>query len=152
MIGQKSTLIKWLIDQPDGWYKADKWHPKRSLTANAYFHVLCGKIAEALNVTDAEVKNIMIQRYGQIDTDAGYIIIDDQKESWRWSEHLHLRPTSATRTLDDGRLYRVFMVMRGSHTYDSKEMARLINGTVDEAKALEIETLPPHELERLRGL
>ena len=36
--------------------------------------------------------------------------------------------------------------MRGSHTYDSKEMSRLIDGTVSEAKELGIETMPLDEL------
>jgi hypothetical protein len=40
--------------------------------------------------------------------------------------------------------------MRGSHTYDSREMSRLIDGTVSEAKELGIETLSPAELERMK--
>ena len=41
-------------------------------------------------------------------------------------------------------------MMRGSHTYDTKEMSRLIDGAVFEAQALGIETLPPDELERMK--
>ena len=41
--------------------------------------------------------------------------------------------------------------LRGSHTYNTAEMARLIDGTVDEAKALGIETLTPAELERMKS-
>ena len=51
--------------------------------------------------------------------------------------------------MDNGKLYRVYVVMRGSHTYDTKEMSRLIDGTVQEAKEHGIETLPPDELERM---
>lgn len=151
MIGPKTEALKWLIDAPDGDYEVKKWHPKRSLTANAYFHVLVGKIAEALGVTNAEIKNSMIARYGQIDTDLMSVIVEDSRAGWERTEFIHLRPTSATRVMDNGRLYRVCLVMRGSHTYDSAEMARLIDGTVEEAKELGIETLPPHELERLKG-
>jgi hypothetical protein len=42
--------------------------------------------------------------------------------------------------------------MRGSHTYDTKEMARLIDGVVYEAKSIGIETLSPDELERMKSL
>lgn len=38
----------------------------------------------------------------------------------------------------------------GSSTYDSKEMATLIDGVVREAKELGIETLPPDELLRMK--
>lgn len=40
--------------------------------------------------------------------------------------------------------------MRGSHTYDTKEMSRLIDGTVEEAKELGIETLTPDQVERMK--
>ena len=40
-------------------------------------------------------------------------------------------------------------VMRGSHTYNTREMAHLIDMTVQEAKELDIETLPPQEIERM---
>ena len=39
-----------------------------------------------------------------------------------------------------------YAVIRGSHTYNTKEMSILIDGTVDEAKGLGIETIPPDEL------
>jgi hypothetical protein len=69
--------------------------------------------------------------------------------NWKKIDSIHLRPTTATKVLDNGKLYRVYMVMRGSHTYDTKEMARLIDGTVSEAKELGIETMPPDELKRM---
>jgi hypothetical protein len=39
--------------------------------------------------------------------------------------------------------------MRGSHTYNTKEMSKLINGTVSEAKEQGIETLDDIEIRRL---
>ena len=121
---------------------------KRSLNANAYFHVLVDKIAEKLNVSHFEIHNRMIARYGYIDEGVKTIIMLDTIP-YEKLEVLHLRPTTSTRILDDGRLYRVFFVMRGSHTYNTIEMTRLIDGTVSEAKELGIETLTPAELERM---
>lgn len=40
------------------------------------------------------------------------------------------------------------LVMRGSHTYDTDEMAKLIDGTVYEAKELGIETMTPEPNQR----
>lgn len=126
------------------------WRRKRSLNANAYFHLLAGRLAEKLGTSHASIHNLMIARYGQVDMDVKTIILRDDVE-YLELEHLHLRPTDATRVMDNGELYRVFFVMRGSHTYDTKEMARLIDGTVDECKEQGIETLPPDEIERMKS-
>lgn len=131
-----------------------KWRRRRSLDSNAYFHVLAGKIAEKLNTSLTEIKNHLISEYGQyekLDDGLMPVIMKDSIE-WEKLETTHLKPTAATRTLDDGKLYRVYYVMRGSHTYDSAEMARLISGTVSEAKELGIETATPAELEHMAEL
>lgn len=120
----------------------------RSLNANAYFHVLCDKIAKALKISAIEAKNMMLCSYGQLDEDVKHIILDDEIE-WKKVESLHLRPTTHTKVLDNGKLYRVYHVIRGSHTYDTLEMSRLIDGTVEDAKVLGIETMTPAEIERM---
>lgn len=127
-----------------------KHRERRSLDANAYFHVLCTKIAEQLHQTVTEVKNDLIAEWGQPDQEIRTIILDDAID-WRKIEPLHLRPTVATKTLDNGRLYRVYIVMRGSHTYDKKEMSRLIDGAIETAKELDIETLTPEQIERMKN-
>lgn len=106
-------------------------------------------IAHSQGLSLIEVKNQMISDYGQYDEDMKDIIMKDSID-WRKLEKLHLQPTSATRIMDNGELYRVYLVMRGSHTYDTKEMSVLIDGTVQEAKQLGIETLPPDELRRMK--
>ena len=47
-------------------------------------------------------------------------------------------------------MYRTYMMLRGSSDYDTREMSELIDGTVSEAKQMGIETLPPHEIERMK--
>ena len=46
-------------------------------------------------------------------------------------------------------MYRTYIMLRGSSSYDTKEMARLIDGLVSECKEVGIETLPPDEVERM---
>lgn len=121
---------------------------KRSLSANAYFHLLVDKIAKVMKISDTEAKNMMLARYGYIDEDVPEIILRESI-NWQKLDNLHLRPTTHSRTMDNNRMYRVYLVVRGSHTYDTKEMASLIDGTVEEAKELGIETMPPDELERM---
>jgi len=151
MVGKRDQIVVWLMNQPDDKvYECREKPKKRSLSANAFFHVLCQKVAEKTNQSLTEVKNQTIADYGQIDTDLGTLILRDEID-WRKLPSIHLHPTTATRTLDDGRLYRVYYIMRGSHTYDSREMSKLIDGIVSEAKEVGVETLPPAELEKMIG-
>lgn len=158
--GTKTEILKWLIDEPettpDGksrQFEVKPWHPKRSLTANSYFHVLCQEIANVLGVSLIEVKNQMIRDYGQInflsDGRMDYAIRPDDFDYLNY-ELEHYAPTTKTDVLN-GILCRIYIVKRGSHTYDSKEMGILIDGTISEAKELGIDTMTPNELEHLKG-
>jgi hypothetical protein len=49
--------------------------------------------------------------------------------------------------LDDATFYKIY---RGSHTYDTKEMSLLIDGTVADAKELGIETATPDEIRQMK--
>ena len=146
MVGKREQIVVWLMSQPeDKVYECVEKRNKRSLSANAYFHVLCQKVAEKTSQSLTEVKNQMIADYGQTDINMATIILRDDID-WRKIQGIHLHPTMATRVLDNGKLYRVYYVMRGSHTYDSKEMNILIQGIIQEAKAVGVETIPPNEL------
>ena len=46
----------------------------------------------------------------------------------------HLQPTSQIREGNDGITYRTYKLLRGSHTYDSAEMARIIDGLITSCK------------------
>ena len=48
---------------------------------------------------------------------------------------------------DNATFYKVY---RGSHTYDTKEMSLLIDGTVADAKELGIETITPAEIAEMK--
>ena len=120
--------------------KITKWTSKRSLDANAYFHVLVGKIADVRRISKAYCKNILITRYGQVE------MIDGEPMIYEL-ETLHTICVKASE--EHGKEVYFYKVYRGSHTYDSREMSILIDGAVAEAKEQGIETLPPEELERM---
>lgn len=126
---------------------ADKHRKKRSLDANSYFHVLVGKIAEAQTISKAKAKNILICRYGQVETlPDGYPLIYKSNAPVEYMmelESVHCIPVKYT---ENATFYKIY---RGSHTYDSKEMSVLIEGTVADAKELGIETMTPQQLERM---
>lgn len=127
--------------------EASEWREKRSLEANAYFHTLVGKIASALHTSTTEAKNQLLADYGQINYVNGHIDVTIKRDDFEWlrCDTEHLKPTDRTQILSDGNLWRVFIVIRGSHTYDSKEMSVLIDGTISEAKELGIETITENQ-------
>ena len=121
---------------------------KRSLSANAYFHVLVTKIAEKVGTSKAEAKNLMIGRYGQPELIKGDIAVLKTNVMYK-KEDIHT--VAIGRRLEKGKEVVFYRLMRGSHTYDSREMSELIKGTIQEAEDLGIETLTPRELEQILG-
>ena len=124
---------------------------KRSLQANAYWHKLIELLADKLKTSKPYMKTLLHQKYGQLAYDGErvvtLIIRDDICLMER--EELRVRPTTKTRVLENGKLYRVCLLLRGSHTFNTKEMSDLISGTIDDCKAVDIETLAPQELESM---
>lgn len=125
---------------------------KRSLNANAYFHVLVDKLRTALRIGFSECKNDVITSYGQVEYigDEQVIIKTNiPPDKMRQSEILHCLCVKTGEEM--GKNVYFYRVYRGSHTYDSREMAQLIDGICEECKAQGIETLTPDELMRLDG-
>lgn len=135
-------------------YELREHREKRTLSQNAYFHVLVGKIADALTgngvaITKTSVKNQLIADYGQLSQTFRTVTLRADID-WRELEYLHLKPSSQMVKTADGNYMPVYMVMRGTHECNTKEMAALLDGTIQEAKQLDIETLTPRELEEIR--
>lgn len=128
------------------------WRKKRSLDANAYYWVLVEKIATLNGTSKSVVHNIMLENYGTLErTEDGNLmpvcIRDDIDHLY--IDYMHLRSTS--KTLEkSGVRYRWYYLIKGSSQYNTAEMAALIDGIVSECKDLEIETLPPDELRRMK--
>ena len=132
-----------------------KHRERRSLNANSYYWVLITKVAKRLRISNNRAHNIMLRRYGAlevIDDQLVYLVlpdVDEAEEKALESETYHIRPTSQVKTGNDGKLYRTYIMLKGSSAYDTAEMSRLINGMVDECKEMGIETLPPDKLKAL---
>ena len=122
---------------------------KRSLNANAYFHVLVGKIADKMAISKPKCKNMLLGRYGQrwIEDDAPLVISVISKVDMEEREDIHCIPVG--HAFLQGKDFTHWAIVRPSHEYTTTEMAHLIDGTVQEAKDLGIETLSPAELERM---
>lgn len=122
-----------------------KHREKRSLDANAYAWVIITKISEAMRppLTKDEVYLMMLKRFGQ----TGVVKIQNEdverfKRQFQYvEEHEKFAPEEKAR-------YLRFWV--GSSHYDTREMSVFIDGIVNEAKELGIETMTPDELERMK--
>ena len=128
--------------------KAVKYTQRRSLDANAYFHVLVGKIADALTISKAKAKNVLICKYGQpqLLPDGDIMVYKtNAPEEFMWEqESIHAIPVKYE---EKATFYRIYP---GRHTYDTKEMPVLIDGTVADAKELGIETATPAEIAEMK--
>lgn len=117
---------------------------KRSLDANAYLWVLVSRIADVLRANKDEIYLEMLKRYGQRQMVSVRSDVD-VRGYFKYFEEV------ATSTLN-GKEFTHYYVFRGSSDYDTREMSVLIDGVISECKDLDIETLPPTEVARLKGL
>lgn len=155
MIGKYIEVVSFLTNEnakdPEKIWEVKEHKEKRSLSANAYFHVLCDKIRLKMGLSMAAVKNQMIADYGQIqylpDGNPMYLKTTAPEDYMREQETVHTKLVRVAEEKDtEVFFYRVY---RPSHTYNSAEFSKLIDGTVQEAKNLDIETLPPEEIRRM---
>lgn len=127
------------------------YRKRRSLDANAYFHVLVDKIAKALGRSESEVKRQLVFDYGAIaKTKDGLNVKWSAREDIPVEEFVKY-PKPIGQEIRKGKTFVQYLIYKETHTLDSTEMARLIDGTIDEAKQLGIETLTPVEIENLKG-
>ena len=144
-------LAKMLCDKfRDGYVdiQVEKWSDKRSLQANAYFHVLVNKIAEVTKSSMDDVKKMLVTQYGTLarGSDGKYMAVKVPKNTDISLIYPYFRHIG-----EDENGLDMYLFFKSTHTLTKDEMNRLIQGTVDEAKALKIETLTPAEIERMVG-
>ena len=144
-------LAKMLCDKfRDGYVdvQVEKWSDKRSLQANAYFHVLCNKIAEATKSSMDDVKKLLVSQYGTLarGSDGKYMAVKVPKNTDIEKIYPYFRHIGTDENGLD-----MYLFFKHTSDLNKDEMNRLISGTVDEAKALNIETLTPDEIERMVG-
>lgn len=122
----------------------------RSLNANSYFHLLSDKIAEKLHTSKPEAKNMLMSRYGQKELDEnGKQLMFSVEESipvlQRSDIHCEIKGYGHV----GEKTFIHYGLLRPTHTYTRQEMALLIDGTVQDALSLGIETIPPQQLQSM---
>lgn len=161
MNGRQRVTVELDADFRDGFQKlkdADveveirKFRLKRSKNANAYFHMLVGKIAEARGLGIEEVKRLLVTEYGTLARDEDGLLIGlklpasvDPTRVYPYTKFIEDRT-------ENGKAYKCYLIFTQTHELDTKEMARLIDGAIHEAQELGIETDTPEQIERYKSL
>lgn len=130
----------------------DIFRKRRSLNANSYFHSLCSQIAKALTppISESRCKNLLIGRYGQPEymdeerTIPAGIKSNLPPDIMLEQETLHCRVVNG----GDERTW-FYRVMRPTHTYNTAEFAKLLDGTISEAQELGIDTVTDKEKQQM---
>lgn len=128
-------------------FKVGKFRQKRSLDANAYAWVLMGRIAEKTNVPTSKIYRAAIKEVG-----GNYDVVcvqDKAVEKLRdvWMQNGLGWQTDTMPSKVDG--CTNVLLYYGSSTYDTAQMARLIDIIVQDCHSLGIETRSPEEIESL---
>lgn len=124
---------------------------KRSKSANAYFHVLVNKIAGELNESDESVKTRLVIEYGTIARDEDGMTIGFKMPASVNAAKYYKYIRCFDQRTENGKLFNCYLVYKETHEMDSKEMAHLIGGTIQEAQELGIETDTPETLARYQA-
>lgn len=155
MTGNAEKIIVWLMNQDKGrLFDITEHKTRRSLDANAYYWVLVGKLAKKLNISSARLHNLLLRECGLPFLIDGHVSMqpipdtDAAEEQVLESSTYHLKPTSGVIEGKDG-IYRWYIVLRGSSSYNKEEFSGLLNRLLEECKTQDIETMTPEQLQRM---
>lgn len=128
---------RWAYNFKAGDYEIVKQRKKRSNDANALCWKLCTEIANVLRTDKESIYVDMLKDYGQSDIWAA-------SPDTRPEQHFKYFDFFGKRMINGKEVY-FYTVYRGSSEYDTREMSILINGIIEEAKALDIEVISERE-------
>lgn len=149
MIGSKKEVMNWILDQQNDLYEIKPYRPKRSNKANSYFWELIGKYAFEKGVDPVEEYRERIKRLGIFrQFDPKTTELNTFKKVWGdmglgWF-------CDVVDTFYEGEVERKLVnAYYGSSSYNSKQMARLIEDLVEDCQDVGIETKPKEEIDSL---
>ena len=127
-----------------------KHRERRSLSANAYFHVLVNRIAERQGLGDEEVKTSLVCEYGALAKDGDGLTVGFKLPASVDVSTIYPYVKCFDSREEGGKLFKCYLVYKQTHLMDSGEMAQLIDGAIYVAKDLGIETDTPEQLAKLK--
>ena len=120
---------------------------RRSLSANNYAWVICQKIAEKVGATKEAVYRKNISEVGSFE-----VVEVSSAAVPRFIERWHKNGLGfIAEPYQEKNGFTTIIAYYGSSTYNTAEMAMLIDALISEAKAVGVEVMPPEELEALKN-
>lgn len=123
------------------------YRKKRSLNANAYMWELCTLIAEKVGVTKDEVYKEAVRNSGVFrDVELSNDAVSTIQTAWGL-----LGTGWITEKVDDSKVAgkAIVRLYYGTSKYNTKQMSRVIDGLVQDCKAIGIPTLDEIEIDKL---
>ena len=123
-------------------YELKQFKQKRSLSANALCWVYCNELAKKLKTTKEEIYRNAISYVGVFEE----IKVATPEAAKRFKKIWYSHGVGwLTKSVNETTIHAYY----GSSTYNTQEMARLIDFLQDECKAQGIETKPQEEIDAL---
>lgn len=145
MIGKAKDIINWLfIQDKDKTFEIKEYKEKRSLNANNYAWKLITEISNKMLKSKEEVYLQMLKDYGQQEM-VSVLSSIDPKGFFKYYE-------KAGTSVLNNKEFTHYKIFKGTSEYNTKEMSIFIDGVVQEAKQLGINTETPEEIEKLKRL
>ena len=143
--GKQKAIINWLLEQDqEELFEIKEYKEKRSLNANNYAWKLITEIGNVLRLSKEDVYLRMLEDYGQSE-------MISVLENINVDGYFKYYKAVGTSTLN-GKVFVHYKIYKGTSKYNTKEMSIFIDGVVQEAKELGIETKTPRELEELKRM
>lgn len=127
-----------------------KHRDKRSKSANAYFHVLVNKIASVRGGSDEATKKSLVIEYGALAKDEDGFTVGFKLPVSVDVDTVYPYVKCFDTREENGKQFNCYLVYKQTRLMDSKEMARLIDGAIEVARELGIETDTPEQLARYK--
>lgn len=142
-----ASYIDTLKEEKEYKIEIKEYKEKRSLTANAYFWVMCDKLAEKLRIAKTEIYRSYVREIGGNSflvccTDSA---VDDLCKAWEEKGIAWLAETERSK-IEGCTNVRLYF---GSSTYNSEQMSRLIELAKQDCIENDIPTWSEDELQRL---
>lgn len=142
MIGSPIQLIEFLYNQEkDKIFEVKEKKRMRSMNQNSYSWVLQNQLASKLRLPLEELHMRLIKSYGEYEV----VSILDKVDPESYFEYYEEFAKSEL----DGKTFKHIRVYKPTHKMNSNEMARFIDGLVEECKLQGIPTLTRKQIEEL---
>lgn len=123
-----------------------KPYHKRSLDANAYFHLLVNKLARHFDISDEEMKIKMNLQYGTVAKDSNGNSVGVKIPVSANIRDFYKYAKWFGSCVENGVEFNKYLFYKETHTLNSREMAKLIDGVVAECQDYGIPTKEEGEI------